>query len=101
MKNNNEQHQKDSSDFHFNVCDTEFYPVREGFSAFREAVAGAFMPWIMERPLDGEFSARIASFSTEVGSFGRTRMSPLLGIRNKAELSKSPERCLYANYVLS
>jgi AraC-like DNA-binding protein len=28
-------------------------------------------------------------------------MSPLTGFRNKSELSKSPERCLYANYVLS
>jgi AraC family transcriptional regulator, positive regulator of tynA and feaB len=86
---------------HLNICDTEFYPDRDGFSAFREAVASAFMPWLMERNSDAEFSARIVSMSTEFGSFARTRMSPLTGFRNKIELSKSPERCLYANYVIA
>jgi AraC family transcriptional regulator, positive regulator of tynA and feaB len=98
---NDAPRQNDISQFHVDVCDTEFYPVREGFAAFRQAIAGAFLPWIMEGPSDSEFTARIASFSTEVGSFGHTRMSPLTGIRNKAELAKSPEQCLYANYVMS
>ncbi len=86
---------------HLNICDTEFYPTRDGFSAFREAVGAAFMPWLLERKSEAEFSARIASLSTEFGSFARTRMTPLPGFRNKSEISKSPELCLYANYVIS
>jgi len=83
------------------ICDTEFYPDRFGFTAFREAVAKTFMPWRMEGNLDSEFSARIISLSTDFASFAHTRMTPLTGFRNKVELSKSPERCLYANYVIA
>ncbi len=89
-----------SSDFHLNVCDTEFYPMREAFPSFREAVAGAFMPWRAERDSDSHFGARLATFSTDVGFFGHIRMSPVTGFRNQAELSNSPDRFLYANYVL-
>jgi AraC-like DNA-binding protein len=84
-----------------NVCDTEFYSTRDGFSAFREVVATAFMPWIIENKSESDFSARIVSLSGEFGSFSRTKMTPLTGIRTKSEISKSPERCLYANYVIS
>lgn len=93
---------EDAADrLHLSICDTEFYPARDGFAAFREAVAAAFMPWLLERNSEAEFSARIASLSTEFGSFARTRMTPLPGFRNKPEISKSPELCLYANYVIS
>jgi len=84
-----------------NICDTEFYSDRDGFSAFRDVVATAFMPWLMERQSECDFSARIVSLSGEFGSFSRTKMTPLTGLRNKSEISKSPERCLYANYVIS
>lgn len=83
------------------VCDTEFYSVRDGFSAFREIVAAAFMPWFMEHKSEQEFNARIVSMSGEFGSLSRTKMTPLLGLRNKTEISKSPESCLYANYIIS
>lgn len=83
------------------VCDTEFYSARDGFSAFREIVAAAFMPWFMEHKSDQEFNARIVSMSGEFGSLSRTKMTPLLGLRNKSEISKSPENSLYANYVIT
>lgn len=101
MNNNKELPRKDSSNFHLDVCDTEFYPVQEAFTAFREAIAGAFMPWRAERNSNSHFNARLATFSTDVGSFGRTRMLPITGLRDESELSNSPDRCLYANYVLS
>ncbi len=83
------------------VCDTEFYSARDGFSAFREIVAAAFMPWFMEHKSDQDFNARIVRLSGEFGSLSRTKMTPLLGMRNKSEISKSPEGSLYANYVIS
>lgn len=92
---------QDASGARLNICDTELYSAHQAFSAFREAVAGAFMPWSLERPPTNEFNARIANFSTKFVSFGRTRMTPLIGVRNKPEISKSPELCLYANYVIS
>jgi AraC-like DNA-binding protein len=84
-----------------NICDTEFCSNRDGFSSFRDAVATAFMPWLIERHPEGDFSARIVSLSGEFGSFSRTKMTPLTGLRTKSEISRSPERCLYANYVIS
>jgi AraC-like DNA-binding protein len=92
---------KDDPSQKLQICDTEYYSTREGFSAFREAVAGAFMPWSMKPTTAREFGGRIASLSTAAGSFARTRMTPLTGERNKHEISRSPEDCLYANYVLS
>lgn len=83
------------------ICDTEVYSYRESFSAFREAIANAFMPWVFERPTPGSFSARLESFTVESGSFGRTRMSPLVGSRDRNEISRSREECLYANFVLA
>jgi AraC family transcriptional activator of tynA and feaB len=96
--NNNVQ---DTTGVHVNVCDTNFYPANEAFPAFREAVASAFMPWLLEDKSKSDFGARMAGLSTKCGSFGRTRMTPLTGIRNKLEVSNSPEVCLYANYVIS
>ena len=84
-----------------NVCDTELYSPRDGFAAFREVVGRAFMPWILERESESEFRGRIVSFSGEFGSFARTSVSQLTALRNAAEISKSPDRCLYANYVIS
>lgn len=84
-----------------NICDTEFYSARDGFAAFREVVSKAFMPWQIEKESEADFRARIVTFSGEFGSFSRTIMSPLTGIRNAAEISKSPERCMYASYVIS
>ena len=97
---NSQPRENGNSDVRLNVCDTEIYPVRDAFSAFREAVAGAFMPWQAESSSDSDFSARLATFSTGSGSFGRTRIMAVTGIRTKTELSNSPDR-LYANYVLS
>jgi len=95
--------EKDGSPYKpfLNICDTEFYSTRDGFAAFREVVSKAFMPWLMEKKSESDFRARIVSFSGEFGSLCRTTMTPLAGLRNASELSKSPERCLYANYVIS
>lgn len=99
---NHVEHKRGRSDKTIvSVCDTEFYSARDGFSAFREIVAAAFMPWFMDHKSDEEFSARIVSMSGEFGSLSRTKMTPLLGLRNKSEISKSPESCLYANYIIS
>lgn len=83
------------------VCDTNLYSLREGFAAFRESIVSAFMPWVFECPSSAGFSARLESFTVEAGSFGRTKMSPLIGSRDRLEISRSPESCLYANYVLA
>ncbi len=86
---------------HLSICDTGSYAPNEAFSAFREAIASAFMPWSLERRPEKNFSAIITNFTTRSVSFGRSRMTPIRGIRAKSEISKSPDLCLYANYVIS
>jgi len=84
------------------VCDTDQMPLRDGFAAFREAIANAFMPWNFEGPEPSRFSARLDTINTEAGAaFGQAKISPLVGVRSHTEISRSPEECLYANYVLA
>jgi AraC family transcriptional regulator, positive regulator of tynA and feaB len=83
------------------VCDTDQMTLREGFAAFREAIADAFMPWSFESPQTNQFRACLETFSNDAGSFGQTKISPLVGLRTNVEISRSPEECLYANYVLA
>lgn len=84
------------------VCDTDQVPLRDGFAAFREAIANAFMPWNFEGPEPNRFSARLDTVTIEaVTAFGQTKIAPLIGVRSQTEISRSPEECLYANYVLA
>ncbi|MFA5958601.1 helix-turn-helix domain-containing protein [Hyphomicrobium sp.] len=83
------------------ICDTEYCSRSGGFSAFREAISGAFMPWLIDYKSDVEFEARMACATSEIGSIARVRMSPVVAIRRSVELAKSSIDCLYANYVIS
>jgi len=83
------------------ICDSEFYPRREAFCAYKEAVAKTFMPWQLEPNPDSEFRVRFESLSTGPVTFAHLNATPLVGTRTKNEISKSPEHCLYANYAIS
>ncbi len=83
------------------ICDTEYCSRSGGFSAFRDAISGAFMPWLIDYKSDGEFEARMACVTSEIGTIARVRMSPVIAARRNIEVAKSSVDCLYANYVIS
>jgi AraC-like DNA-binding protein len=96
-----EEETRGSASGQLHICDSEFYPRREAFCAYKEAVAKAFMPWHLEPNPDSEFSARFESLSTRTVTFAHVNATPLVGTRTKNEILKSPEHCLYANYTIS
>jgi AraC family transcriptional regulator, positive regulator of tynA and feaB len=90
-----------SPSLNLDICDTEYCSRSGGFSAFRDAIADAFMPWQIDYKSDREFGARMACATSDIGAIARIRMSPVIAVRRNSEITKSTIDCLYANYVIS
>lgn len=90
-----------SLDLDLDICDTEYCSRSGGFSAFRDAVSGAFMPWIIDYKSEVEFGARMVRVTSEAGTIARVRMSPVVAVRRSLEIAKSSADCLYGNYIIS
>lgn len=83
------------------IWDTQYCPTSKAFSVFREAICSTFMPWSPEIETGQQFEGRVESVAFESGAIGRVQMTPIVAIRNKLNLAKSPISCYYANYVMS
>lgn len=83
------------------VWDTHYLPRHKAFSAFRDAISSAFMPWSLELEPDKEFVGRIESVTLEKGTVGRVRMSPVVAARTNSNVANSSADCVYGNFVLS
>lgn len=84
------------------VWDTQYFPERQSFAAFRDGLCGAFMPWSIELPeSDRQFLARLETISFAEGSVGRARMNPVTAYRTAVNLADSEADCVYGNFVLS
>lgn len=90
-----------SSHLDLDVCDTDYCSRSGGISAFREAVSGAFMPWMIDYKSEAEFQARMVMVASDAGTIARVRMSPLVAVRRNLEIAKSTVDCLYGNYIIS
>jgi AraC-like DNA-binding protein len=90
-----------SSNLDLDICDTEYCSRSGGFSAFRDAISGAFMPWMIDYKSEIEFEARMLCVSSESGTIARVRMSPVVAVRRSFEIAKSSVDCLYGNYIIS
>ena len=84
-----------------NVWDTQHFPERQSFAAFRDGLCGTFMPWSIENQGDTVFHARLEGLNLPAGSIGRVRMTPVIAERTKDNLAHSDEDCIYGNFVLA
>jgi AraC-like DNA-binding protein len=101
MKGTIEDLYRSPLDLDLDICDTEYCSRSGGFSAFRDAISGAFMPWMIDYKSDLEFEARMVCVASEAGAFARVRMSPVVAVRKSLEVARSSIDCLYGNYIIS
>ena len=85
---------------HLNVWDSKYAAKVEAFSLFRETICTAFMPWTPEF-YGKNFTGRVESIALRNGAIGRVRMSPLVAIKNKSNISRSPIDCIHGNLIIS
>lgn len=83
------------------VWDTEYCPPSKVFSAFREGLCQAFMPWTPELRSERDFNARIESISLEKGIVSRIRTTPHTTVRTPKDVLNSEMPCIYAAFLLS
>jgi len=83
------------------LWDTHYCKQSEAFSIFREGICSTFMPWSPEFKSEQPFEGRLEGISLEQGSIARAQMSPIICVRTKANIARSPLDGFYANFVLS
>lgn len=83
------------------VWDTQYFPQSQAFSAFREGLCSAFMPWSINSEPEGGFEGRIDSILVGDGSVGHVRMTPVVAVRDRRDLAHSSADCVYGNFVLT
>jgi AraC-like DNA-binding protein len=83
------------------LWDSHYGPSTAAFSTFRKFICGAFLPWSFERQCDDAFHGRAEGLILPTGAVAKTKSTPIIAARDKAELEDSPAECIYANYVMS
>jgi AraC family transcriptional regulator, positive regulator of tynA and feaB len=83
------------------LWDSHYGPSTAAFSTFRRFICGAFLPWSLERQCDDAFHGRAEGLILPAGAVAKTKSTPIIAARDRAELEDSPGECLYANYVMS
>jgi AraC family transcriptional regulator, positive regulator of tynA and feaB len=85
---------------HLHVWDSQYGSRAEAFSLFRETICTAFMPWTPEF-YGKDFTGRVESVALGSGAIGRVRMSPIVAIKTKSNISRSPIDCIHGNLIIS
>jgi AraC family transcriptional regulator, positive regulator of tynA and feaB len=83
------------------LWDSHYGPSTAAFSTFRKFVCRTFFPWSLERQYDDVFHGRAEGLILPAGAIVRTKSTPIIAARDRAELQDSPTECIYANYVMS
>lgn len=85
---------------HIHVWDSQYGARAEAFSLFRETICTAFMPWTPEF-YGKDFVGRVESIDLANGAIGRVRMSPIVAVKTKSNISHSPIDCIHDNLIIS
>lgn len=85
---------------HIHVWDSQYGAKAEAFSLFRETICTAFMPWTPEF-YGRDFVGRVESIDLANGAIGRVRMSPIVAVKTKSNISHSPIDCIHGNLIIS
>ncbi|WP_414463747.1 AraC family transcriptional regulator [Hyphomicrobium sp. DY-1] len=85
---------------HLHIWDSQYGSKAEAFSLFRETICTAFMPWTPEF-YGRDFAGRVESVALANGAIGRVRMSPIVAIKTKSNISQSPIDCIHGNLIIS
>lgn len=85
---------------HLHVWDSQYGAKAEAFSLFRETICTAFMPWTPEF-YGKDFVGRVESIDLANGAIGRVRMSPIVAVKTKSNISHSPIDCIHGNLIIS
>jgi AraC-like DNA-binding protein len=85
---------------HLNVWDSQYSHRAEAFCLFRETICTAFMPWTPEF-YGKDFVGRVENIALGNGAVGRVRMSPIVAVKTKSDISRSPIDCIHGNLIIS
>lgn len=83
------------------LWDSHYGPSTAAFSTFRKFVCRAFFSWSLERQCDDAFHGRAEGLILPTGAVVKTKSTPIIAARDRAELEDSPAECIYANYVMA